>query len=25
MNFENYGHIWNIDHVVPLSRFDLTD
>lgn len=25
MNWDNYGKIWSLDHVLPLSRFDLTD
>ena len=24
MNWENYGKFWNIDHLIPLSTFDLT-
>ena len=23
--FENYGREWHIDHVIPLSKFDLND
>jgi hypothetical protein len=25
MSWENYGKIWTIDHVLPLSQFELTD
>ena len=25
VSFETYGKEWHIDHVIPLSRFDLTD
>lgn len=25
MNWENYGKIWNIDHIFPLSKVDWTD
>jgi len=25
MNWENYGSVWHVDHVIPLSLFDLTD
>lgn len=24
MSFNNYGHFWSVDHVIPLARFDLT-
>jgi len=24
-NLENHGNVWHIDHVIPLSRFDLDD
>ncbi len=24
MNFENYGTIWELDHVIPCSSFDLS-
>jgi len=23
MNWENYGSYWSVDHVIPLSKFDL--
>ncbi len=25
MNWDNYGKLWSIDHVVPVNKFDLTD
>lgn len=25
MNFDNYGKVWHIDHLIPISKFDLTD
>ena len=25
MSWDNYGTVWHIDHVLPMSRFDLTD
>lgn len=25
MTYENYGDIWHIDHVIPCSKFDLTN
>ena len=25
MNWENYGTYWSIDHIIPVSKFDLTD
>ena len=25
MNWDNYGTFWEVDHIVPVSRFDLTD
>lgn len=25
MSFDNYGEVWEIDHVKPLTAFDLTD
>ena len=25
MSFDNYGSYWHIDHVIPCSKFDLTD
>jgi hypothetical protein len=25
MSWENYGTLWTLDHVLPLSKFDLTD
>ena len=24
MSWNNYGKIWNLDHIIPTSRFDLT-
>jgi hypothetical protein len=24
MTWDNYGSVWNIDHVIPISKFDLT-
>lgn len=25
MNWQNHGKLWDIDHVIPISRFDLND
>jgi len=25
MNWDNYGSYWSIDHIIPVSKFDLTD
>jgi hypothetical protein len=25
MNWDNYGSLWSIDHIIPVCKFDLTD
>lgn len=25
MNWDNYGKVWSIDHIIPVCKFDLTD
>jgi len=25
MNWDNYGSVWSIDHIIPVCKFDLTD
>lgn len=25
MTFDNYGSYWNVDHCIPISKFDLSD
>ena len=24
-NIDNYGAVWHIDHVIPISKFDITN